>query len=42
MHDNGCQGVLTECHSDGMWYRGVGTWLHYGGVYGIDIPDLAA
>ena len=29
MHDNGCQGVLRERHYDGMWYRRVGTWLHY-------------
>ena len=29
MHDSGCQGVLRELHYDGMWYRRVGTWLHY-------------
>ena len=29
MHDNGCQGVLGERHYDSMWYRRVGTWLHY-------------
>ena len=29
MHNNECQGVLIEWHYDGMWYRRVGTWLHY-------------
>ena len=29
MCPNGCQGILEEWHYDHMWYRRVGTWLHY-------------